>query len=834
MRWWADPEESRANLALVDDSDVANGVMTAVLAYHGMAAEVLEPLSKSTLQDADSVTRGLEAMDISPLADALAKATRPVMGDAADHYGYMLARDIHADATEATGRLVVTLATSGVSFPQAIERAACVHGVPIERLGMVATKLRQPVVPELTRLDIGDRALMEFAHHVGEREATTEVISKGQTQKAPDAEFDPNDHPRGRYGQFVSAGRLPDNAMQERQIRRDRHKRHQSLREKASASRQKTSDSIASLGSLWSMFTTKEESAQEAKQETRAEKKSLTQIRRDQRKARTGRLQSVSDQDTDEDQMSSQRVMRSGSEYVIDRGQRFAMIPRAIAYQIMNTPGIQAAEIHALVGHDLDWMSGEDMQGEVAQIAQSTSFGAPYALQDRVILAIDGDFVTEEGDAHDDTLKMAPAAELGVAHKTKMVEEQFHVSGEYPTFYASRTSRANPAFDDELGKYVPVVGLKTTNTDVFTDQHEAEIEYAESRPKMSRKPLQRKTTQKKSRFQFEEADVERDNLGRFADQGSNAPDAVAARRERHKRHVRHQKLRSKARMSAKPAEQQREPMRLSDFMRAEEATADKPSRASRMQQARRDQHRKRVAPASKGQVNDDSTTAPEWLKDAKTLTAKVLTNDQIQAWEDNAREMEEDPTVTYANIYTDPHHKAKTLAEASTEINVSIAKERSTRSKRIQRGEVNLNTGVWFANPAAAIADGERYAGVIKAAAKNDDKMYAWGTSQDQRITASQANRLRVFAVEEQLDNGQIGWTARAAVDQVESTPTILLGSPKDHLRMRNSDAPETFVMEEVYYRDLAKASGVKPEEYLSSPDVLVRVIRPVFGHNDE
>lgn len=35
-RWWANAEESRQMLDLVDDSDVEQGVGTAILAYHGL------------------------------------------------------------------------------------------------------------------------------------------------------------------------------------------------------------------------------------------------------------------------------------------------------------------------------------------------------------------------------------------------------------------------------------------------------------------------------------------------------------------------------------------------------------------------------------------------------------------------------------------------------------------------------------------------------------------------------------------------------------------------------------------------------------------------------
>lgn len=197
-RWWANPDSSEVVLKSVDDSDVVNGVGTALLGYHGLAMGILKPLATQTLVDQKIVREALDGLDLAPIAKALSNATRPIMGDSSDRYGQLLAEDIHKRASEATERLLTTWTATGMAWPNAVERASEVHGVPIERLGRYANVMKSASVSPLVRADYADRALMDYASAVGNRESQTnnELIAK------QDREFNAEDHPRNPNGQF--------------------------------------------------------------------------------------------------------------------------------------------------------------------------------------------------------------------------------------------------------------------------------------------------------------------------------------------------------------------------------------------------------------------------------------------------------------------------------------------------------------------------------------------------------------------------------------------------------------------------------------------------------
>lgn len=182
-RWWTDPHIARSTLECVDDSDPIQGVGTALLGYHGLSEGVLRPLTQQTLLDVESISKALDGLDIAPVAQALANATRPVVGDGADKYGELLARDIHQQAVESTGRFVLNLVATGMAWPTAIDRAASVHGVPVDRLGKAGSVLRAPALAKIAQADISDRALMEYAEHVGKREYVPEVVSKAYRER---------------------------------------------------------------------------------------------------------------------------------------------------------------------------------------------------------------------------------------------------------------------------------------------------------------------------------------------------------------------------------------------------------------------------------------------------------------------------------------------------------------------------------------------------------------------------------------------------------------------------------------------------------------------------
>jgi len=220
-RWWADSQSSRDALALVDDSDVVNGVGVAVLGYHGLVQNVLKPLANSTLIDVHHVHEVLSGVDLEPISKALGNATKPVMGDASKKYGELLAEAIHKQAVEATERLITTWTNGGMPWPNAIERAAEVHGVPLDRLGKYATVMKSATVQPIVREDYADRELMNYASTLGNREAlmTDELISKQN--------FNEREHPRGEGGRFTDKpdGPKPISEISDRRARRDRRDR---------------------------------------------------------------------------------------------------------------------------------------------------------------------------------------------------------------------------------------------------------------------------------------------------------------------------------------------------------------------------------------------------------------------------------------------------------------------------------------------------------------------------------------------------------------------------------------------------------------------------------
>lgn len=199
-RWWANSKDSIAALSVVDDSDVVNGVGVALLGYHGLSQEVLQPLTKETLVDIQRVRDALSEIDLEPVAKAFGEATKSVMGGASERYGQLLAGEVHRRAIAATERLLNTWTTNGMSWPQAIEKAAEVHGVPLERLGRYATVMKNVSITPHVRADYADRELMSYASDFGKRESIvdTALIEKQEKRR----EFNEQEHPRNPNGEF--------------------------------------------------------------------------------------------------------------------------------------------------------------------------------------------------------------------------------------------------------------------------------------------------------------------------------------------------------------------------------------------------------------------------------------------------------------------------------------------------------------------------------------------------------------------------------------------------------------------------------------------------------
>lgn len=170
MRWWAGPTASLRMLELVDSSDMEQGVATGVLGYHGIVAGALAPLGRQSLVDPALVAATASTVDLEPVAKALGRATRPVLGAAAERYGELLAHSIHDQSIDDTTRLIVHLSTAGVPVPLAVDRAIAVHGVPLKEAGKYAFHMRAPVVSEVVKADLADRVLMLWAKRVASRE----------------------------------------------------------------------------------------------------------------------------------------------------------------------------------------------------------------------------------------------------------------------------------------------------------------------------------------------------------------------------------------------------------------------------------------------------------------------------------------------------------------------------------------------------------------------------------------------------------------------------------------------------------------------------------------
>jgi len=199
-RWWASPEDSIAALSVVDDSDVVNGAGVAFLGYHGLVQKALQPLAQETLVDTHRVKQALSTVDLEPVMKALREATRPVMGDASERYGQLLAEEIHKRAVLATERLLSTWTNNGMPWPQAIEKAAEVHGVPLERLGRYASVMKTVGITPLVRADYADRELMAYAADFGKREAVTDNTLVVKQEK--NLKFNEEEHPRNPNGEF--------------------------------------------------------------------------------------------------------------------------------------------------------------------------------------------------------------------------------------------------------------------------------------------------------------------------------------------------------------------------------------------------------------------------------------------------------------------------------------------------------------------------------------------------------------------------------------------------------------------------------------------------------
>lgn len=219
-RWWSNADGALWALGKVDDSNVAMGVGTSVLGYHGLAYVGLDELANQTLADGRAIMRMMDRIDLDPVRHAMSKAIAPIMGSQADHYADMWVEDLHNSSVESSLNLYGSLITQGMPSPLAVDRLAAVVGVPMDKLGRTYGVLREQRTSPRILADAADRVLMEYASHRGRLEDTQVAVEVGK-----DVAFDEGDHPRTADGRFRSKGKQVDPSSERAQRRLRRMKR---------------------------------------------------------------------------------------------------------------------------------------------------------------------------------------------------------------------------------------------------------------------------------------------------------------------------------------------------------------------------------------------------------------------------------------------------------------------------------------------------------------------------------------------------------------------------------------------------------------------------------
>lgn len=523
-RWWADPDQSRVVLGLVDDSDVEQGVGTALLAYHGIAAGVLEPLSKRTLVDVSSIRTSLDQIDLEPVAKALGRATKPIMGDASERYGELLASSMHERAVEATERLLLHLTGSGMAWPTAIERAATVHGVPLERVGKAATALGAPAIPPTVRSDIGDRALMEYAAHLGYRE-TGSVVEIGKASE--EQEWDEAEHPRGAGGRFVNApDRLePATGLQ---ARLDRFKRKRGAQQRQNVRREQGAPRESGLTALVAAMREHVNAAEEKQAESKAPAAQQGRSRADRKKAM--RLVNPRRQSDSDD--LSKPLPHEGLEYKIG-GERFALVPTEMAQQLKGMDEFSIGRLEQTMGTRLEWMDYDTITEHVRDVYQASSM--PAEALGYTVLYIDGSVPVRDGSRHDPSVYMAPSAQLeplgrNVPRSFDALEAA-HEFDELAVKVPPNMMHPNPAMRSmETTRQLQIMRVRAANENEFPSIHEP------ARSKKYSNPMGYEYDDF-DKAAWDENEVRRDARGRFADEPDRLePDtARIARMDRFRR-----------------------------------------------------------------------------------------------------------------------------------------------------------------------------------------------------------------------------------------------------------------------------------------------------------
>lgn len=803
-RWWANAEESRQMLDLVDDSDVEQGVGTAILAYHGLAAGALEPLTRKTLMDVSAVRHALAGVDLEPVAKALAAATSPVVGDAAGRYGEILADDLHAQATEATERLLLSLTNSGMPWPTAIERVATVHGVPLERLGQAASKLAAPALTPLVRADLGDRALMDYAMHRGLRENTVVDVSKASAAQ----KFDPNEHPRGAKGQFrrKPARQEPDAALVAREARSMRDKRQARTKvRQENARRALASEAPATerslMGMLTDMFSREEPKANET----------VTRLTFRERRAQANARRRPRAGGADEQKADLQApIAQTKNEWRID-GERAVIVHREWADRLIKEGGMVSGRLEDAM-YKMGWLAPDEVKGLLNEATDN-----PGMLTDYVVLEIVDDIPVNGGGRRDDQVQVARSAVLTVASGATDPFDAYDRSDTYTV--KVRGNKRHPVAGKRVDHdfRMPVLRLAASNADSYDKHHD------DGPPVMKAFDANEHPRGAKGRFRNKPDRLEPDLA---AIRGREARDA---RSKRDRRSMRGQPRRT---LAAVPEEQRGSLMaQLAERIKADPLAQDLDS----VDQLAERRHRRSFRELARERDRGRKKARPVGDLDLKTAQVFPLTDDQVLSL-DRVGQQDIDPMVQMASVLSDDrrqgHDAYIALLNMRDKARAGIDRHAKGTDRIASFGEEES-----YATSEEAYAAGQEFQQTL-AKLSRDGSGVMWEDESTGRMRAWTPDVINASTTYVEGFNTRAGEhrfrpRAIAKAGGIDAQ-TMMLGSEKDMAMLKAGVLPDDVIESETTFREVAAKVGLHPDMINSTPDFVIRTIRPVFGHNDE
>jgi hypothetical protein len=820
-RWWANPEESLAILELVDDSNVEQGVGTAVLGYHGLTSGVLDSLSRRTLVDVASIRTALDSVDIEPVAKALGRATKPIMGDVSGRYGELLANNMHRQAVDATERLLLSLTNKGMAWPTAIERVQSVHGVPLERLGLAASRLGVPAIPPTVRADIGDRALMEYAAHMGLAENTSESISKASQEM-----FDPNEHPRGQKGRFVAAPARGEPVMDEEVMARRRRRRNRfdkfeaadrgNARREAAAERSQEIQ-VHQQGFLSAMKHAFGEPALAGETTTAVDELSgrrqarRQEIRNQARQAHRQPLQ-TEEKPVEEKKIKPAKRMQNraldegkfkdpkpnSDEYRV-QAERFALVPKRVTDKLADGNNMSHARIEKESQDQIVWLSAERMQERLDSLDMATAY-------DYVVVAIDGDFATASSSKYDDEMLMAPSARLEASATNA---ESFDMY-DYQQDFRVRGQMDNEFYDKDMPISMLVMHVRLENAKEYGSQYEDTQALPFDNPEVDKA------------YQFREAEVRRDAKGRFADEMKGGPvsdiDQVLARRQRRRRRFAAMDKPVARQMAANPhevtlaqlahatretpAEEQGELLEPRDLL---------PSKTAQRRQARRqdvkDLRRSGAEGRRKNSSRNESAQAPD-LSDRVVMAVPRSVWEAVEA--ENARRLDDMGGVA-AGVLGEYGQQLQEYAQKAAMGRDALEKVASIKQDPIiPLGNIGSSRRRLYEHPEAADAE----AGDILRAVRTDTNIFGAGVLDDLALKLQYADK--AYATHREVKvGGRVMYESAIEVEMEAEEPMVFVHGTVDQITaLASGESIMDFAYKEPEQwraTSLAEAAGVKP-----------------------